>query len=76
MSIEPSKDNRKKFDIDLKCGKVREQIAMLPEPANLQPLLDSLQALEEYGWELEEDIEEIRRFATGSGEIDVDGGSF
>ena len=38
-------------------GKVRELIAMLPEPANLQPLLDSLQALEEYGWELEEDIE-------------------
>ena len=32
-------------------GKVRELIAMLPEPANLQPLLDSLQALEEYGWE-------------------------
>jgi len=42
-------------------GKVREQIAMLPEPANLQPLLDSLQALEEYGWELEEDIEEISK---------------
>jgi hypothetical protein len=34
---------------------------MLPEPANLQPLLDSLQALEEYGWELEEDIEEISK---------------
>ena len=42
-------------------GKVREQIAMLPEPANLQPLLDSLQALEEYGWELEEDIEELAK---------------
>ena len=26
MSIEPSKDNRKKFDIDLKYGKVREQM--------------------------------------------------
>ena len=25
---------------------------------------------------IEEDIDEIRRFATGSGEIDVDGGSF
>ncbi len=24
-------------------GKIREQIAMLPEPANLQPLLESLQ---------------------------------
>ena len=34
---------------------------MLPEPANLQPLLDSLQALEEYGWELEEDIEELAK---------------
>ena len=42
-------------------GKVRELIAMLPEPANLQPLLDSLQALEEYGWELEEDIEELAK---------------
>ena len=42
-------------------GKVREQIAMLPEPANLQPLLDSLKELEEYGWELEEDIEELAK---------------
>lgn len=42
-------------------GKVREQIAMLPEPANLQPLLESLKALEEYGWELEEDIEELSK---------------
>lgn len=25
---------------------------------------------------IDEDMEEIRRFATGSGEIDVDGGSF
>ena len=44
-------------------GKVREQIAMLPEPANLQPLLDSLQALEEYGWELEEAVEELSKAA-------------
>ena len=42
-------------------GKIREQIAMLPEPANLQPLLESLQMLEEYGWELEEDIEELSK---------------
>jgi hypothetical protein len=34
---------------------------MLPEPANLQPLLESLQMLEEYGWELEEDIEELSK---------------
>ena len=34
-----------------------------------KPILYQLQLLEE-------DIEEIRRFATGSGEIDVDGGSF
>ena len=32
-------------------GKIREQIAMLPEPANLQPILEQLQMLEEYGWE-------------------------
>ena len=25
---------------------------------------------------IQEDIDEVRRFATGSGEIDVDGGSF
>ena len=42
-------------------GKVREQIAMLPEPADLQPLLESLKELEEYGWELEEDIEELSK---------------
>ena len=42
-------------------GKVREQIAMLPEPADLQPLLEQLQMLEEYGWELEEDIEELSK---------------
>ena len=34
---------------------------MLPEPANLQPLRDALNALEEYGWELEEDIEELSK---------------
>ena len=42
-------------------GKIREQIAMLPEPANLQPLLQSLKSLEEYGWELEEDIEQLSK---------------
>ena len=42
-------------------GKVREQIAMLPEPANLKPLLEQLQMLEEYGWELEEDIEQLSK---------------
>ena len=40
-------------------GKIREQIAMLPERANLKPILEQLQMLEEYGWELEEDIEEL-----------------
>ena len=42
-------------------GKVREQIAMLPEPADLQPILNKLQMLEEYGWELEEDLEELAK---------------
>lgn len=57
-------DKIKPTDLTLvfkEIGKVREQIAMLPEPANLQPLLDSLQVLEEYGWELEEDIEELAK---------------
>ena len=42
-------------------GNIREQIAMLPEPANLQPILDKLKMLEEYGWELEEDVEELSK---------------
>ena len=42
-------------------GKVREQIAMLPKPANLKPLLSSLKELEEYAWELEEDIEQLSK---------------
>ena len=42
-------------------GKIREQIAMLPKPANLKPILEQLQMLEEYGWELEEDIEELSK---------------
>jgi len=42
-------------------GKIREQIAMLPEPANLKPILSSLKELEEYAWELEEDIEELSK---------------
>ena len=42
-------------------GKIREQIAMLPKPNNLEPILESLQMLEEYGWELEEDIEELSK---------------
>ena len=42
-------------------GKIREQIAMLPERANLKPILKQLQMLEEYGWELEEDIEQLSK---------------
>tara|TARA_R100001530_G_scaffold116732_1_gene83819 strand:- start:892 stop:1395 length:504 start_codon:yes stop_codon:yes gene_type:complete len=42
-------------------GKVREQIAMLPEPANLKPILEKLKMLEEYGWELEEDLEVLSK---------------
>ena len=42
-------------------GKIREQIAMLPERTNLQPILEQLQMLEEYAWELEEDVEELSK---------------
>ena len=42
-------------------SKIREQIAMLPEPANLKPILNSLKEIEEYAWELEEDIEELSK---------------
>jgi len=42
-------------------GKVRELIALLPEPHDLDPIYKSLQALEEYGWELEESVEELSK---------------
>jgi len=42
-------------------GKIREQIAMLPEPIDTKPIYESLTKLEEYGWELEEDIEELSK---------------
>ena len=42
-------------------GKVKEQIAMLPKPANTKPIYDSLTKLEEYAWELEEDVEELSK---------------
>jgi len=40
---------------------VREKVAGLPKPANLKPLLESLTKLEEYAWELEEDIETLSK---------------
>ena len=40
---------------------VREKVAGLPKPANLKPILEKLKMLEEYGWELEEDIEELNK---------------
>ena len=42
-------------------GKIREQIAMLPKPIDTKPIFESLQTLEEYGWELEEDIEQLSK---------------
>ena len=42
-------------------GKVKEQIAMLPKPVNTKPIYDSLKELEEYAWELEENIEELSK---------------
>ena len=45
----------------LSIQEVREKIAGLPKPANLKPLLSSLKELEEYAWELEEDIEELSK---------------
>ena len=57
-------DKIKPTDLTLvfkEIGKIREQIAMLPEPANLKPILEQLQILEEYGWELEEDVEELSK---------------
>ena len=34
---------------------------MLPKPIDTKPILESLQTLEEYGWELEEDIEQLSK---------------
>ena len=36
-------------------------MAGLPKPANLKPILEKLKMLEEYAWELEEDIEELSK---------------
>ena len=42
-------------------GKVRELIAMIPPRVDLKPILEKLKMLEEYGWELEEDLEELSK---------------
>ena len=42
-------------------GKVRELIAMIPPRVDLTPILEKLKMLEEYGWELEENIEELAK---------------
>ena len=42
-------------------GKVKEQIAMLPKPANTKPIYEALKELEEYAWEVEEGIEELSK---------------
>ena len=41
-------------------AKVREELAMLNIP-NVKPIEAALKELEEYGWELEEDIEELSK---------------
>ena len=41
-------------------AKVREELAMLDIP-NVKPIETALKELEEYGWELEEDIEELSK---------------
>ena len=42
-------------------GKVRELIAMIPPRVDLAPILEQLKMLEEYGWELEEDLKELSK---------------
>ena len=42
-------------------GKVRELIAMIPPRVDLKPILEKLKMLEEYGWELEEDLEQLSK---------------
>ena len=42
-------------------GKVRELIAMIPPRVDLKPILEKLKMLEEYGWELEEDLEVLSK---------------
>ena len=42
-------------------GKVRELIAMIQPRVDLAPILEQLKMLEEYGWELEEDLEELSK---------------
>ena len=42
-------------------GKVRELIAMISPRVDLKPILEKLKMLEEYGWEIEEDLEELSK---------------
>jgi len=42
-------------------GKVRELIAMIPPRVDLTSLREKLKMLEEYGWEIEEDLEELSK---------------
>ena len=42
-------------------GNVRELIAMIPPRVDLKPILEKLKMLEEYGWELEEDLEQLSK---------------
>ena len=42
-------------------GKVRDLIAMIPPRVDLKPILEKLKMLEEYGWEIEEDLEELSK---------------
>ena len=44
-------------------GKVRELIAMIPPRVDLTSIREKLKMLEEYGWELEENIEELAKQA-------------
>ena len=42
-------------------GKVRELIAMIPPRVDLTSIREKLKMLEEYGWEIEEDLEELSK---------------
>jgi hypothetical protein len=44
-----------------KDKELANKIAMIPPRVDLKPILEKLQMLEEYGWELEEDLEELSK---------------
>ena len=64
VDLTPIEERISLLEVDLidRINKIKPQdLSGLPKPANLKPVFDSLKELEEYAWELEENIEELSK---------------